>query len=436
MYRAYPSQRNSSEDQFWQMASGAGIDQSHIHKAQNMYAQNMASFWDPEINVPGKSDIARYVEAGSENDDNSLSWVSKVRNHKSNRLARREYYFPCVPSPMSRGRKLGLWQDEVCDSGRNQGSWQNELSDSGRYLGSWWDRLSDSVSNSSSKCISEDSIELSKFLCLNNVDMRRKNHFTPDKLSRERRNLSGITYHCYPNTEAEQGDQPDNCVFEFIKTRCLCDPLLMEKVIKWGISQTKINPTFPEDTVKLSQGRLWITVRWEKFGNEMEEKSLQDALDNFKGAYQNTEPGVYKQPKAIGCDEMKQHRLTRDSVGLWVIHKYERAVGSWSAVATELPDGRWVDCKYNILIQVVLIPMKLILERLRNEACSYQDLAKKVEFLFTTCDRSKLNGKLKSRNLKHNITNLKLKLEKQYALSFAVTVANTAEEMTNDLDAF
>jgi len=118
-----------------------------------------------------------------------------------------------------------------------------------------------------------------------------------------------------------------------------------------------------------------------------------------------------------------------------VIHKYERAVGSWVAVAKELPDGRWVDCKYNILIQVVLIPMKLILERLRNQACSYQDLVKKVEFLFTTCDRSKLNGKLKSRNLKHNITNLKLKLEKQYALSFAVTVANTAEEMTNDLDA-
>jgi len=316
MYRGYPSQRNSSEDQFWQMASCAGIDQSHIHKAQNMYAQNMASFWNPEINVPGKDDIARYVVAGSENDDNSLSWVSKVRNHKCNRLATREYYFPFVPSPMSRGRKLGLWQDEVCDCGQNQASWQNDQSDSGRYLGSWWDRLSDSVSNSSSKCISEDSVKLSKFLCLNNVDMRRKNNFTPDNLCRERRNLSGMTYHCYSNAEAEQGDQPDNSIFEFIKTRCLCDPLLMEKVIKWGISQTKINPTFPEDTVKLSQGRLWVTVRWEKFGNEMEEKSLQNALDNFKGAYQNTEPGVYKQPKAIGCDEMKQHRIMRDSVGL------------------------------------------------------------------------------------------------------------------------
>jgi len=418
------------------MSSGAGIDQSHMHEAQKMYPQNMTSLWNPEINVPNRNDIARYAEAGSENDDLSLNWVSKVRNHKCNRLARKEYYFPCVPPPMSRGRKVGLWQDDVSDSGRKQGSWHDELSDSGRWLGSWWDALSDTVSNSSSKCNSEDSVELSKFLDFNNMDLRRKNHCTPNEPSRESRNQSGNTYNCCSNTNAEKGDQQDNCVFEFIKTRCLCDPLLMEKVIKWGTSQTQTNQTFPEDTVKLSQGRLWITVRWEKFGNEMEEKSLQDALDNFKGAYQKTEPGVYNQPKAIGCNEMKQHRLTRDSVGLWVIHKYERAVGSWSAVAKELPDGRWVDCKYNILIQVVLIPMNMILERLRNEACSYQDLAKKVEFLFTTCDRSKLNGKLKSRNLKHNITNLKLKLEKQYALSFAVNVANTAEEMTNDLDAF
>jgi len=436
MYRAFPSQRNSSEEHFWQMSSGAGIDQSHMHEAQNMYAQNMTSFWNPESNVLNKNDIARYAEAGSENDDLSLNWVSKVRNHKSNRLARKEYYFPCVPTPMSRGRKLGFWQDEVSDSVRKQGSWQDEVSDSGRWLGPWWDGLSDTVSNSSSKCISEDSVELSKFLDFNNIDLRTKNHFTPNESGRESRNLSGNTYPCCSNTYAAKDDQQDNCVFEFIKTRCLCDPLLMEKVIKWGTSQTKTKQTFPEDTVKLAQGRLWITVRWERFGNEKEEKSLQDALDNLKGAYQKTEPGVYNQPKAIGCDEMKQHRLTRDSVGLWVIHKYERTVGSWSAVAKELPDGRWVDCKYNILIQVVLIPMNMILEKLRNQACSYQDLAKKVEFLFTTCDRSKLNGKLKSRNLKHNITNLKLKLEKQYALSFAVTVANTAEEMTNDLEAF
>jgi len=434
MYRAYPSQRNSSEEHFWQIPSGAGIDQSHMLEAQNMYMQNMDSSWTPEVNVLHKNNIARYVEAGSENDDHSLNWVSKVRNQ--NRSARREYYFPCVPPPMSHGRKLSLLQDELSDSDRKQGSWQDDLSDSGRWLGSWYDGLSDSVSNSSSKCISEDTVELSKFLDFNNIDLRRKNDFTLNESGRECRHLSGVTSHCSSNANAENGDHENNIVFEFIKTQCLCDPLLMEKVIKWGTGHNNISQIFPEDTVKLSQGRLWITVRWERFGNEMEEKRLQEALDNFKGAYQKTEPGVYKQPKVIGRDELKQHRLMKDSLGLWMIQKYSRAVGSWSAVAKELPDGRWVDCKYNILIQVLLIPMKVILERLSNEAWDYQDLEKKVEFLFTTCDQSKLNGKLKSRNLKHNITNLKLKLEKQYALSFAVTVANTAEEMTNDVDWF
>jgi len=34
---------------------------------------------------------------------------------------------------------------------------------------------------------------------------------------------------------------------------------------------------------------------------------------------------------------------------------------------------------------------------------------------------------LKARNLKHNISNLQLKLDKQYALSFAVRVAEIAD---------
>jgi len=112
-----------------------------------------------------------------------------------------------------------------------------------------------------------------------------------------------------------------------------------------------------------------------------------------------------------------------------VIHKYDPAHGVWSEAAREFPDGRWVDCKYNRTIDVALIPMQRILGRLRNKASGCQEVAKHMEFLFTSCDQSKLNGKLKSRNLKHNINNLNLKLEKQYALNFAITVANIAEEM-------
>jgi len=73
--------------------------------------------------------------------------------------------------------------------------------------------------------------------------------------------------------------------------------------------------------------------------------------------------------------------------------------------------------------------MQMILGRLRNEVSGYQEVAEHMEFLFTTFDQSRLNGKLKSRNLKHNIHNLHLKIKKQYALNFAITVANTAEEM-------
>jgi len=52
--------------------------------------------------------------------------------------------------------------------------------------------------------------------------------------------------------------------------------------------------------------------------------------------------------------------------------------------------------------------------------------------LFTSCNQEKLT-KLKGRNLKHHIANLKVKLEKRYALSFGVRVANTAETIAQEL---
>jgi len=165
----------------------------------------------------------------------------------------------------------------------------------------------------------------------------------------------------------------------------------------------------------------------------MEQDSfLQDALDNLKGAYQETEPGVYKQPKVEGSHAGIQHRLLKDSVGLWVIDRYDQTICAWSTAASEQPDGRWVDCKYNKIIDLVVIPMRRILRKLRDDAHRYQNLAKCVEFLFTSCDQSKLNRKLKSRNIKHNISNITIKLKKLYALNFAITVANTAEEMIDD----
>merc|ERR1719494_963003 len=101
--------------------------------------------------------------------------------------------------------------------------------------------------------------------------------------------------------------------------------------------------------------------------------------------------------------------------------------GVWCPAARQQPNGSWVDLRYNQTIKVMLIPLIKILGKLKKKIPVCQEIDKYVEFLFTSFDRKKLNGKLKTRNLKHNINNLKLKLEKQHALSFAIRVANTAD---------
>jgi len=74
----------------------------------------------------------------------------------------------------------------------------------------------------------------------------------------------------------------------------------------------------------------------------------------------------------------------------------------------------------------MILPMKTILRRMNESWKDLEEMKKSVEFLFSNCNPKKLNAKLKTRNLKHNMLNLRLKLEKQYFLSFAVQVAETA----------
>jgi len=92
-------------------------------------------------------------------------------------------------------------------------------------------------------------------------------------------------------------------LFEQIKANCLCDPRLLEKVIVWSRHHDNFISISKEDTRKLSHGRLWITLRFAKSHKDMEQDCLQqDALDNLKGAYQEIEPCVYKQPIIQGSD--------------------------------------------------------------------------------------------------------------------------------------
>jgi len=184
-----------------------------------------------------------------------------------------------------------------------------------------------------------------------------------------------------------------------------------------------------------------VTAKSGAPANELEEK-LQDALDDIKGAYQEVDKtGIWKQPIPQAGEPGVQHRLLRDCKGFWMIE--ERATEGvensekWVACARELSDQRWVDLKNDQReIEVRLVQMVTILEKMMVEETDVEsaDVQKGyVEFLFKTCNQKKLNTKLKKRNLKHNIANLKVKLEKQYALSFAVRVATTAEAIVQEL---
>ena len=106
----------------------------------------------------------------------------------------------------------------------------------------------------------------------------------------------------------------------------------------------------------------------------------------------------------------------------------------WHIRARQQQDEEWVDFRNNkALIRVHVVPMSKILDKLGEEyLANKNEINKSIDFLFTSCNQEKLT-KLKGRNLKHHIANLKVKLEKRYSLSFGVRVANTAEAIAQEL---
>jgi len=230
-------------------------------------------------------------------------------------------------------------------------------------------------------------------------------------------------------------------LFAQIKNECMRCPSLLKRLISWASANSSSQPITREFNKDISVGRLWVTAKSGVPANELEEK-LQDALDDIKGAYQEIDKtGVWQQPIPQAGEPGLQHRLLRDCQGFWMIE--ERITDDvkkdekWVVCARELSDERWVDLKNDQReIQVRLVQMVTILEKMMEEETAVEsaDVQKGfVEFLFKTCNQKKLNTKLKKRNLKHNIANLKVKLEKQYALSFAVKVATTAEAIVQEL---
>jgi len=231
-------------------------------------------------------------------------------------------------------------------------------------------------------------------------------------------------------------------LFQEIKAHCNMNPSLLKRVVRWGNSKSQSEQMTLQDHEAISEGRLWVAALTSTnlSPNESDEK-LQEAVEDIKGAYQKVSDGVWQQPTPSLGEPGLQHRLRKDSSGSWVIEEQIKGKNnekSWNICVKELSDHRWVDMKNDHReIKVKKLQMDTILERMMQDKTlsdSAHAQKKYVDFLFKSCNQRKLNSKLKKRNLKHNIANLKAKLDKQYALSFAIQVAKTADVIAQELD--
>jgi len=219
-------------------------------------------------------------------------------------------------------------------------------------------------------------------------------------------------------------------MFQVIKAHCEKNPSLLDRVVEWGMNYESRRISH-QGMCKLCQGRLWVVARPK---DPDEDNAHEENIDDIKGAYQDVGGGIYKQPDPMACGSEKQYRLLKDKKGLWMIQLHEKGTDSWMPRAQQLADGWWVDLKNKRRpIRVQMIPLIRILERLSEDVLRRnKDLSKSLDFLFTACDQRKLNGKLKGRNLRHNIISLKVKIAKRYGLSFGVQVASIARSILQE----
>lgn len=220
----------------------------------------------------------------------------------------------------------------------------------------------------------------------------------------------------------------DDVLFYQFQEYCANRPSLLQKIIHWGISRTNRRVGAIEIS-NLAAGRVWVRATVIAPA-KVDVENWQEVLDEFKGAYQEVEEGVYMQPLAQPNEPGIQHRLRKNEFGFWIIEEPNAEQDVWFPCAQELPYGNWVDLKdsrkrYNIQI----FTLESILNRMTGQWTDLCEMERSIEFLFNLCNQKKLNTKLKARNLKHNISSLRLKLEKQYNLRFAVRVAEAANSI-------
>jgi len=227
-------------------------------------------------------------------------------------------------------------------------------------------------------------------------------------------------------------------MFDMIKNWCSGRPNLVKKLVHWGISKDQ-EPSIPikispARVKKLANGRLWVSCMLSTSSTKYpgEGTSAQESVDNLKGAYQEVEKGsgIYVQPTPEVNQSELQHRLKKVN-DFWIIEERDPLTKCWKLRIQEKP-GLWLDMKYVYqTLKVKVIPMAKILERMTDSIFD-GDVEKKLDFLFEECSQKKLNTKLRKRNLDHNIKNLKVKLEKQRCLSFAVKIVKVADAIAQE----
>jgi len=191
----------------------------------------------------------------------------------------------------------------------------------------------------------------------------------------------------YHGADLSEKSMEEQYLLDTIKRYCFGRPNLLKKVIQWGLKtdimttiRLKINSSMIDT---LSKGRLWVSccLNANKFSGSAKQLALaQDALDNVKGAYQEVSKGVYFQPKPKANEPGIQHRLLRKR-NLWIIEEYDPVVDAWNLRIQQQSRRRWRDMHCYNLIQVKVISLEKILERMVGETFE-EDIEKQVKFLF------------------------------------------------------
>jgi len=103
-------------------------------------------------------------------------------------------------------------------------------------------------------------------------------------------------------------------LFELLQAQCTKDPVVLQKVLCWGIARTPNRKVANKEIADLGNGRYWVNARLSQSVKENCEK-WKEILNEIKGAYQEVSTGVYLQPAPKPNEPGIQHRLRRSNFG-------------------------------------------------------------------------------------------------------------------------